>query len=163
MDNIIQGHTLFIDSEYESFINKFSSTTGTDFPKGKMGNYLNSWYEGYIYCLMIGLNTNSRYHEGYLKKHKKMDNWSNQNINQYKFCIARVLGRIDIINELGLDTRENIISKYEGLQELLKKVKEICDQFALGGMHYLRKEYENNSFLFDNPFALSSIYEETLK
>lgn len=163
MDTIILGHSLYIDKEYESFINKFSSTTGSDFPKGKMGNYLTSWYEGYLYCLMIGLNTNSRHYEGYVKKHQKMDRWSTQNINQYKYCIARVIGREDIIHELGLNSRESIVSNYVGLPDLLKKVKDICDQFALGGLHYLRKEYDNDSSFFDDPFALSSIYENTVK
>ncbi|WP_318641705.1 hypothetical protein [Flavobacterium ardleyense] len=163
MDSIIFGHSLYIDKEYESFINKFSSTTGSDFPKGKMGNYLTSWYEGYIYCLMIGLNINSRHYKGFENKHQKMPNWSNQNINQYKYCIARVIGREDIINELELNSREKILENYNGLSELLKKVKEICDQFALGGLHYLRKEYDNDSTLFDDPFALSTIYENASK
>lgn len=163
MDAIILGHSLFIDKEYETFINKFSSTTGADFPKGKMGNYLTSWYEGYLYCLNLGLNTNSRHYEGYAQKHQKVDRWSTQNINQYKYCIARVLGREDIINELGLNTRELIVSNYEDLPILLKKVKDICDQFALGGLHYLRKEYENDSSLFDDAFALSNIYESSIK
>ena len=163
MDNIINGHSLYIDKEYESFINKFSSATGTDFPKGKMGNYLTSWYEGYIYCLMIGINTNNRHHEGYKIKHQKMANWSNQNINQYKYCIARVIAREDIINELELNSRENILKNYKGLSELLKNVKEICDQFSLGGLHYLNTKYENDSRLFDDPFALLKIYKNTLQ
>lgn len=163
MDNIIGAHSLNIDKEYESFINKFSSTTGSDFPKNKMGNYLTSWYEGYIYCLMIGLNTNSRHYEGFKNKHQKMPNWSNQNLNQYKYCIARVMAREDVFNELGLDLREKILENYNGISELLKNVKEICDEFSLGGLHYLRKEYENDSNLFDDPFALSMIYENTLK
>ncbi|MFV0158679.1 hypothetical protein OBK24_09475 [Empedobacter falsenii] len=162
MDTIILGHSLYIDKEYESFINKFSSTTGSDFPKGKMGNYLTSWYEGYLYCLMIGLNTNSRHYEGYVKKHQKMDRWSTQNINQYKYCIARVIGREDIVNELGLNSRESIEDNYIDQTNLLKKIKDICDQFALGGLHYLRKEYDNDSSLFDDPFALSRIYENSL-
>lgn len=160
MDGIILGHSLYIDKEYESFINKFSSTTGADFPKGKMGNYLSSWYEGYLYCLMIGLNINSRHYKGYVTRHQKMDRWSTQNIDQYKYCIARVLGREDIINELGLNSRKSIVSNYDGLNELLKKVKNICDEFALGGLHYLRNQYENDSTIFEDPFALSKIFEE---
>lgn len=162
MESIIIGHSLYIDKEYESFINKFSSTTGSDFPKGKMGNYLTSWYEGYLYCLMIGINVNARHYEGYVNKYQKMANWSNQNVNQYKYCISRIIGKEDILNELGLDSREKIIDNYKGLNELLKRVKDICDQFALGGLHYLRNEYSNDSSLFDEPFALLSIYEKTL-
>lgn len=161
INEIISRHSLYIDKEYESFINKFSSTTGADFPKGIMGNYLMSWYEGYLYCLMIGLNTDSRHYDGYVNKYQKMNQWSHQNINQYKYCIARVLGRKDIINELGLNSRESIVSNYKGLPDLMGKIKDICDQFALGGLHYLRDKYENDSSLFDDPFALSTIYKNT--
>jgi len=101
--------------------------------------------------------------ERFVKKYQKVDRWSTQNINQYKYCIARVLGREDIINELCLNSRELIVSNYEDLPILLKKVKDICDQFALGGLHYLRKEYENDSSLFDDAFALSNIYESSIK
>jgi hypothetical protein len=163
MDNIIANHTLFIDSEYEGFINNFSSTTGNDFPAGKLGNYLGSWYEGYIYCLLIGINTNSRHYNGFVKKHPKVTNWSNQNIDQYKYCIARVMSRMDIITELGLDSRNSINSNFDSTEELLKKVKDICDEFSLGGMHYLRNLYENDHNIFNDPFSLKIIYENTIK
>ena len=46
---------------------------------------------------------------------------------------------------------------------VLKKIKEICDQFSLGGLHYLRNLYENDHTIFNDPFSLKIIYEDTLK
>jgi hypothetical protein len=163
MDHIIANHSLYIDKEFEEFINNFSSTTGSDFPAGKLGNYLGSWYEGYLYCLLIGINTNSRHYSDYINKHQKMPNWSNQNIDQYKYCIARVMSRMDIKTELGLDSRDSINSNFVSTEELLKKVKEICDQFSLGGVHYLKSLYDNDHTIFNNSFSLKVIYENTVK
>jgi hypothetical protein len=163
MDQIISNHTLNIDQEYESFINNFCSTTGSNFPQGKLGNYLGSWYEGFLFCLLIGLNTNSRHYKGYVKKHQKMPNWSIQNIDQYKYCIAKVLSREDIIKELNIDNRDGIKKDFISTEDLLKKIKNICEEFSLGGLHYLIKLYENDNTIFNDTLALKTIYEKTLK
>jgi len=162
MDQIIANHSLNIDQNFESFINNFCSTTGTSFPQGKLGNYLGSWYEGFLFCLLIGLNTNSRHYNGYEKKYQKMPNWSTQNIDQYKYCIAKVLAREDIIKELNIDNREGIKKSFNSTEELLKQVKEICEEFSLGGLHYLIKLHENDNTIFNDPLALKTIYENTL-
>jgi hypothetical protein len=163
MDQLISNHSLFIDKNFEDFINNFCSTTGQNFPQGKLGNYLGSWYEGYIYCLLIGLNTNHRHYGGYENKHQKVAIWSNQNINQYKYCLARVISRDDVISELGLDTRVAIIGNFSSIENCLGKLKEICDQFALGGVRYLKGLYDNDNRIFDEPYALFKIYENTLE
>lgn len=163
MDQLIANHSLYIDTEYEGFINNFCSTTGSNFPQGKLGNYLGSWYEGYLFCLMIGLNTDSRRYEGYKKKYKKMDRWSPQNLKQYKYCIARVMSRLDIINELDIQNREGIKNNFESIEKLMEKVKNICDEFSLGGLDYLMKKYENDRGIFNDPLALKSIFLESVK
>lgn len=162
MDQIIANHSLNIDQKYESFINNFCSTTGSNFPQGKLGNYLGSWYEGFLYCLLIGLNTNTRHYKGYEKIHTKMPTWSSQNIDQYKYCIAKVLAREDIIKELNIDNREGIKKNFNSTEELLKKVKVICEEYSLGGLHYLIKLYENDNTIFNDPLALKTIYENSL-
>lgn len=163
IDQIISNHSLFIDEEYEFFINNFCSTTGQNFPQGKMGNYLGSWYEGYLFCLMIGLNSNNRHQDGFIKRHTKMSNWSTQNIDQYKYCIARVISRKDIILELKLKSREDIKTGFKNIEELLSSLKIICDQFSLGGLLYIKNLYEIDSTIFEDPFALKSIYENSLE
>lgn len=162
MEAFISNHSLNIDQAHESFIHNFCSTTGTDFPQGKLGNYLGSWYEGYLYCLLIGLNKNVRHYKGYEKKHQKMPNWSSQNIDQYKYCIAKVMSKQDIITELGIDSRENISTKFISIENLLGQVKVICEQFSLGGLHYLKNLHENDPSIFDDPLSLKTIYENTI-
>ena len=163
MEHLIANHSLYIDKDFEGFINNFSSTTGTDFPAGKLGNYLGSWYEGYLYCLLIGINRNARHYEGYVNRYQKMPNWSTQNLDQYKYCIARVISRTDIKTELGLDSRDSIKKNFISTEELLKKVKIICDEFSLGGLHYLKGLYDNDQTIFNDAFALKDIYENSLK
>jgi len=164
MDDIIANHSLYIDQEFEGFINNFCSTTGADFPQGRLGNYLGSWYEGYLYCLLIGLNTNSRNYLGYTKnkKHQKMSVWSPKNINQYKYCIARVMAREDINTELKLNSRDNIQNNFISTENLLSKVRDICEQFSLGGVHYLKQLYDNDPSIFDDQLALKTIYENSI-
>jgi hypothetical protein len=162
MDQIIANHSLNIDQKYENFINNFCSTTGSNFPQGKLGNYLGSWYEGFIFCLLLGLNTDSRHYKGYEKKYQKMPNWSSQNTDQYKYCIAKILSREDIIKELQIDNRVGINKNFKSTEDLLNQVKEICDQFSLGGLHYLIKLHENDSTIFNDPLALKTIYENSL-
>lgn len=163
MDSTILRHSLNIDQEYESFINNFCSTTGANFPQGKLGNYLGSWYEGYLYCLMIGINKDARHYNGYKKKHQKMPTWSLKNIHQYKYCIAKIMSRKDIVKELGIDSRESISNNFESVENLLLQVKEICEQFSLGGLHYLMELYEKDPSMFDHPLALKTIYENSIK
>ena len=45
MEHLIANHSLYIDKDFEGFINNFSSTTGTDFPAGKLGMLLETLYE----------------------------------------------------------------------------------------------------------------------
>lgn len=162
MDQLILNHSLFIDKNYEEFINKFCSTTGSNFPPGKIGNYLGSWYEGYIFCLLIGLNTNNRHYNGFEKKYEKMSTWSTQNLNQYKYCLSRILSKQDIIVELGIDSRNNIMDNFTTTENLLKKTKEIADQFSLGGVHYLLNLYNDDVTIFDDSLSLVKIYKKTL-
>jgi hypothetical protein len=163
INQYIEKHSLYIDEEYEPFINNFCSTTGNVFPQGKLGNYLGSWYEGYLYCLLIGLNTNSRHYDGFVKRHQKMPTWSRNNLNQYKFCISRVISRDDIVFELGIADRKGINEKFESSEKLLLDLKDICDEFSLGGVRYLKNLFDNNPNLFSNDaFALKNIYERTL-
>jgi len=163
MDQIIANHSLYIDKNFENFINNFCSTTGANFPQGKLGNYLGSWYEGYLYCLMIGLNTNSRHYAGYEDKDRKMDRWSTRNLDQYKYCIARVMSKEDIRTELGINSRDKIKDKFVSKEDLMFKVKEICDQFSLGGVRYLKELHVNDPSIFNDPLSLKIIYEKSLE
>lgn len=162
MEHQISNHSLYIDKNFESFINNFCSTLGQNFPQGKLGNYLGSWYEGYIYCTLIGLNTDNRHYGGYEARHQKVANWSSQNINQYKYCLSRIIAREDIQLELGLTSRESIKNNFISVENCVDKLKDICDQFSLGGVRYLKSLYENDNRIFDDPYALLTIYKETL-
>lgn len=167
IDILIKEHSLLIDKNDEDFINKFSSTTGADFPKGKLGNYLSSWYEGYIFTLLVGILSGERRYEGFVSKSQKMREWNTATIKQYKYCLSLLLSKEDIIVELDLDSRQNIDSKYGDFEnkenlnkELLYKLKEISDQYSLGGIDFIRKFEEREPQLFDDPFAIYKIFLE---
>ena len=96
------------------------------------------------------------------KKYQKMPTWSSQNKDQYKFCLSRILSRKDIVLELGLDSRDNILIKFSSIEELLKRVKDIADQFSLGGLFYLMSLYDQDVTIFDDPFALKNIFLKSL-
>ena len=170
IDILIKEHSLYIDKEDEEFINKFSSTTGANFPKGKLGNYLGSWFEGYIYTLLIGIITGERRYEGFKDKQQKMRGWNSATLKQYKYCISLVLSKKDIIAELGLNKREEVDKYLELANEsesatlvILDKLKNICDQFSLGGVDFIKRHEEQNPEIFDDPLALKSIFDSALE
>ena len=170
IDILIKEHSLYIDKEDEEFINKFSSTTGTKFPKGKLGNYLGSWFEGYIYTLLIGIITGERRYEGFKDKQQKMRSWNSATLEQYKYCISLVLSKPDIVGEIGLNKREEVDKYLELTNEnesatftILNKIKDICDQFSLGGVDFIKRYEEQDPEIFDDPFALKTIFDSALE
>lgn len=168
---IIKEHSLLIDKNDEEFINNFSSTTGTNFPKGKLGNYLSSWFEGYIFTLLIGIITGERRYTGFVDKSQKIKEWNTATFHQYKFCLSLLLSKKEIVRELEIDSRSNIGSVYLGFEnnellsrEILSKLKNIADEYSLGGIDFIRRYHdEKEPNLFDDPFAMYKIFMEAKK
>ena len=162
INDIITEHTLYIDSTLEEFINKFCNTTGFDRTITKDRFVLGSWYEGYLYCLLLGINLNRRHIQGYAKKTEKARNWSTNYKDQYKYCIAKLIQRPDVLKELQINERFEIDENFKDIKFLLDKIKEICDEFSIGGVLYLKERYEKDDNLFYGYDALKNIYKETL-
>ena len=170
IDLLIKEHSLLIDKNDENFINKFSSTTGANFQKGNLGNYLGSWFEGYIFTLLVGVLSGERRYEGFVDKAQKIKEWNTATIKQYKYCLSLLLSKKDIISELNLDTAKNIDTNYLDYEDnealvfdILSKLKEVADQFSLGGIDFIRKLEEKQPDLFDDPFALYRIMQHAKK
>lgn len=162
INELLTEHTLYIDSTLEEFINNFCNTTGFVKTLTSERFLLGSWYEGYLYCLLIGINTNKRHFEGYSRKLEKARSWSSAYKEQYKYCIGKIIYRPDILKELNIDERDMIDIHFEDRKTLLDKIKVICDQYSLGGVRYLQEKYELDDNFFHGYAALKRIYEETL-
>ena len=153
----IRQHSLKLDSHYENLASQFCNIEG--YKKEKTGSQyvLGSWFEGYLYCLLLGLKIGER--EG--KKGKWLDkknSWSPYNLDQYKYAIGKVLSDPRLLNELGIASREQIDQEYTSVRKLLLDVKQICDEFVNGGLEYLSKEYKKNDMLFSDHMSLKRIF-----
>lgn len=157
VDVLLSNHRLYIEEDLEDFASLFTSIAGFKKERAKERFLLKNWYEGYLFCLLIGLKTENRQTDGYNNKKEKANNF-NTYVKQYKYAISLLLSKPDIINELNLKNRKSI-NQIEDLKTLLDSIKDICDQYAIGGLKHLKELYEKDEYLFEDVFALKSIYE----
>ncbi|MBV7440221.1 hypothetical protein KRX57_02195 [Weeksellaceae bacterium TAE3-ERU29] len=165
IDLIIKDHALYIDRDDEKFINKFSSTTGNS--SKEKACYLSSWYEGFIFTLLIGILSNNRRISGFKNRQIKMREWNKNTFEQYKYCLSVLLSKPEILRELNLDSRNRIDEEFANVppeeinETILSKLKDIADQYSLGGIDYIRKLEQKDPDLFDNhPMSLYAIFQK---
>ena len=151
----LMGLTLYIDEQYEGIANKFCNTGPV---KGK-GHKLNTWFEGFIYTALIGINIDSRIE--YKKSKEKFRRWDSF-IDQLGFVFMKALSKDDVRNELKILDYNQINSEYEGVDDLITKASSIIGEYSNGGLKYLQDEYSKDNYLFESLYALEKIYETTI-
>lgn len=147
--------TLYIDDQHEDIAKMFCNTSGSKSKEHK----LNTWYEGYIYTALIGMNINSRIE--YKSKKEKARRWDSFR-DQLGFVFMKALSKDDVRNELKILNYEQIKSDFEDIDDLIRKTYSIIGEYSNGGLKYLKDEYANHDSLFDSLYALEKIYEDTI-
>ena len=120
-DLALTEHRLYIDSEYEQTASLFCNIgKKTSEKKGRF--LLNTWFEGYLYVLLLGIKINQR--EKYSgSKNDKSPIWKPNFLKQYKYAISLLLSKKDILNELNLLNYDSIISSETDAKQILNDVK----------------------------------------
>ena len=109
---------------------------------------MKSWYDGYLLSLYVGIKTNSR-KENYNSKEKAVRGWEDRK-KQYLYLISLLLAKPEIQMELNLDSRQNIENEISSLKSLSTSIKKICDDFAFGGLQFLKDKYDQDPTIFDD-------------
>jgi len=147
-------HRLHIDKDLEKFSNHFVvSDTSKDVATTKF--LMKFWYDGYLFCLYLGLKLNTR-KKASKKTEKSARGWMSRK-KQYLYLISLLLAKPEVRIELNLDSRKNI-NKIDN-KSLSDSIKTICDEYAFGGLQYLKDEHEKDPDLFEDPFYIKKIKE----
>lgn len=158
IDLILISHRLTLDSHFEKTANLFCNVAGANKTNTISKYILGSWYEGYLYCLLLGIKIKNRIP----RKGKPLDKapkWSDRQLNQYKYAISILLTKNDVVNELNLISREAIKNNFERIGNTLDQIKKICDEYSNGGLEYLADLYEKDDNIFANYKSLKEIYQ----
>ena len=161
IDSKIQDQRLFIDSSYEDIAELFCNLAGAATSKTKKRFLLSNWYEGYLYCLMLGIKIDARepYKKG--KRADKAPKWSKYYVTQYKYAVSKLLIKKDIQYELNLTNRKSIKENFTDIDSLMDQIKKICDEYSNGGLLYLKNKFDSDAIIFNNHDGLIKIYNET--
>ena len=146
---------LHIDAQYEEIANKFCNTGKSKSKQHK----LNTWFEGFIYTALIGINIDSRIN--YKDKKEKFRTWSTFR-DHLGYVFMKTLSKEDVRNELNILDFNQIKLDFGGVNDLIDKTFAIIGEYSNGGLKYLQDKYENNNSLFDSLYALEKIYENTI-
>lgn len=160
VDVLLMQHRLYLDSHYEDLANLFCNTTGQATTITVENHVLSSWYEGYLYALLLGIKTDRRERNRKGKRLDKAPIWSGNYLNQYKYAIAQLLAKESIINELKLLTREEIKKDFDSYKGLLDQIKKICDEYSNGGLQYLSELYDKDDTIFSDYKSLKNILSQ---
>ena len=151
IDQIV-NHRLHIDQDLEKFSNHFvSSDTNKEAATTKF--LMKFWYDGYLFCLYLGIKLNTRKKDS-KKTEKSNRGWVSRK-KQYLYLISLLLAKPEIQIELELDSRENIRSTDN--KSLSESIKKISDEYAFGGLQFLKDEHEKDPGLFEDPFYIKKI------
>lgn len=152
---------LFIDNHYENLAKLFCNLAGSETSRTKERFVLNNWFEGFIYTLLLGIKIGQR--EKHKDKKDKTPFWSENYKVQYKYAIALMLSREDILNELNILSYDDISKNYTNLEETIKNIHKICEEFSNGGLKYLQELYDKDNSLFDDYDCLIKIMEKAIE
>lgn len=159
LDQILFGHRLVLDSEYQKTASRFCNIVGSKTSKTKERYLLGSWYEGYIYCCLLGIKLGNVRQKSIGNRDTKRNNWSHNYLKQYKYLLLLLISRDDVKRELNIHTKDAIKNNFEGLESTFGQLKEIADEYCWGGLSYLKDKYENDETIFDNYDSLKLIME----
>ena len=156
--SLLNLHRLSIDSENEKFASNFVNIEGYKVSLSKKKVLLNTWYDGYLFSLWIGIKFNRR-KSNFKLKDKANRGWGSRS-DQYIYLISNILSKKEILIELNLDSRKSILENKVNVQSLSNNLKRISDEFAFGGLDYLKELYEKNDEIFDSTEYFESIIED---
>ncbi len=145
--SLILSHRLHIDAENEKFASKFVNIEGYKQEKAKQKVLLRTWYDGYLFCLWIGINSNRR-KEDFKLKDKAAKGWRDRS-KQYIYLISKILSKKEIQIELNIDSKKSIVKNKVNLGKVSSQLKKICDEYAFGGLECLKEIYEKDDEIFD--------------
>ena len=141
----ILDHNLHYDDDLDDIAKKISvSATQTDgeLTRSELATnrcLFKTWYDGYIFCLQIGLEKNRK--KTLIKKSTKAQGgWSSRK-KPYLALIGNMLAKPDVQKELGIDSREGL-QKYVGeggIKTLSDNINNLCDKYAFGGLEYIKE------------------------
>jgi hypothetical protein len=152
----ILGHRLHIDSDLEEFSKKIINTEGYIKDKTFKKMLMQTWYDGYLLSLYVGIKVNTR-KSGSKKSEKSNRGWISRK-KQYLYLISLLLAKPEVQIELNLNSRETI-KKIADMKFLSDSIKTICDEYAFGGLQFLKDEHEKDPTLFEDPFFVENIKE----
>lgn len=145
---LLNSHRLYIDAENENFASNFVNIEGYKVSLSKKKVLLKTWYDGYLFCLWIGISFDRR-KKNYKLKEKASKGWGIRG-DQYIYLISRILSKKEILIELNLDSKRSILENKVNPEYLSNSIKKICDEFSFGGLDYLKEIFEKNDELFDS-------------
>jgi hypothetical protein len=157
IEALLTEFTLHIDPAFEDFAKRFCNTEGFKKEKTKTMFLLDSWFEGYLYCALVGINRGERKKYSAAKKEKSR-NWSKEHRDQLAYVLSLIISNDAVKDELKIYDREQIQNTFVNEDDLLKLLKNICDEYANEGLNYLQGEFEKNERLFEDYDALKNIF-----
>ena len=63
-----------------------------------------------------------------------------------------LLAKPEIQNELNLDSRQSL-NNIPNLKSLSDSIKKVCDEYAFGGLQFLKDQYDKDDTIFDDILA----------
>jgi len=147
----ILEHRLHIDRDLENFSNIIINSEGNvGAEKSTKKMLMKSWYDGYLLSLYVGIKTNSRKRD-YKQLEKAIRGWSSRK-KQYLYLISMLLAKPEVQNELNLDSRQNL-NNIPNLKSLSDSIKRVCDEYAFGGLQFLKEQYDKDDTIFEDVLA----------
>ena len=61
-----------------------------------------------------------------------------------------MLAKPEIQQELNFNSKNEIRDNIKDMDTLVKSIKKICDQYAFGGLQFLKEKYEKDNTIFDD-------------
>jgi len=162
IDTLLYDHRLFIDGHYENLAGLFCNIAGQKTSLTKERFLLSSWYEGYLYNLLLGIRINQR--QSFVgKRVDKAPKWSNNYLKQYQYIIAILLSKKEILNELKIIDYQSVSLKDRDIKSITDDLKKICDEYSNGGLLYLSRLYEKDNTVFNEYDSLTRIMANVIK
>lgn len=146
----ILEHRLHIDRDLENFSNNIINTEGYKTEKTIKKMLMQTWYDGYLLSLYVGIKTNSRKRD-YKQLEKSNRGWISRK-KQYLYLISMLLAKPEVQNELNLDSRQSL-NNIPNLKSLSDSIKKVCDEYAFGGLQFLKDQYDKDDTIFDDILA----------
>lgn len=157
MKKYLAEHRLHINSSLEKDVIASFCSTQTS---GSRKRILRTWFEGYIYSVTLGILKDRRVPLETGEKEQKAT-WSNTYLPHYEFLISHLLTKEEILVELNLlsskegnamSTNHNLLLSHLGdaafdseewYRSIFLKMKDICDEYMNGGLHYLKEQRDS--------------------